>query len=648
MASPDPEVSPTLVAELRGIGHRWPQRAKEAWVLAGCAEFSDDARLQNPLWIVREVKRHPEIFLPLAEATTDPETWRKRQGLRKRKAGRDRLPGWWCLVLLAFLMSRDADIEHWYGANVESHDLWRECGFDQVPSKNTVYERFDELIDYAEAFNEATGKLWRLATSRDSRVGRHWHFDGTPYETHVRLQHDPNCPTCIDDADAGRKPRPPEFLEREPIGVVKERRKAAHELPPEEERHEREVPTEIALPLDDLEDLVVAAMPSKIDRLHPDYYSTVQQAAREAGMARHVFIKKDVDGRPHRYVSRDWDTGFKIYSAPSGKKLKQWSGGMALRATDDYLGIAFATVHLPASESEPMHYPAILLRSARTLGTLPEAVCGDRGNSIRANKKLNALCGVGDAFPYRAPNGNMKSRASLRKPGSHDEYGFASCRFCGGPGTFKGLGFRLKRGTPILEYRCANPITPDCGTRKQQKRCEEEWLLFGALTREDPLRFSLRADAMNKENAHAHSRSRYAVAGNSVYNRAKKLGIPWLDLRASAAQFLDIFRVCLRQGWIDSDAKRNTTPPMPRQEGNLAVERLLKERRDRGLLYPAGPQAEKLGLVWDGELPEGYVPIAERRKLAAEARKAASRKAAATQKANAKKKVKPPPKAAAA
>ena len=55
-----------------------------------------------------------------------------------------------------------------------------------------------------------------------------------------------------------------------------------------------------------------------------------------------------------------------------------------------------------------------------------------------------------------------------------------------------------------------------------------------------------------------------------------------------------------------------------------------------------------LGLVWDGELPDGYVPVAERRKIAAEARKAASRKAAATQKANAKKKGKPPPKAVAA
>jgi len=94
-----------------------------------------------------------------------------------------------------------------------------------------------------------------------------------------------------------------------------------------------------------------------------------------------------------------------------------------------------------------------------------------------------------------------------------------------------------------------------------------------------------------------------------------------MRLRAALASFLDIFRVCLRFGWIGSYDKVRDPVFRPRRGGENAVAGLRRRRRKLGLLLPRGPAADRLGLTWTGEIPTDWRPIAERRKAATDFKK---------------------------
>lgn len=98
----------------------------------------------------------------------------------------------------------------------------------------------------------------------------------------------------------------------------------------------------------------------------------------------------------------------------------------------------------------------------------------------------------------------------------------------------------------------------------------------------------------------------------TVDTRVKMLGIAVMELRARISHFLTIFRVCLRQGWLGTLAKRNRRNAR-KLAGGEGAKGLLRIRAKKGLLFPQGPQAEKLGLVFSGELPEGYRTRKQRR-----------------------------------
>jgi len=59
--------------------------------------------------------------------------------------------------------------------------------------------------------------------------------------------------------------------------------------------------------------------------------------------------------------------------------------------------------------------------------------------------------------------------------------------------------------------------------------------------------------------------------------------------------------------------------------GDKGVNAMTRLRRKLGLLLPRGPKARELGLEFQGELPDGWTPISERRK-AKNTRKRTSKK----------------------
>ena len=95
----------------RGAKHELPE------VLPGATEFTDDPNFGDPVWILIELLRHPDIVDPLVDATT----------LGSRH-GRNRIPGKWALVQLAFTLSGQVDVEAFCNS-YRSSPIWAIAGF---------------------------------------------------------------------------------------------------------------------------------------------------------------------------------------------------------------------------------------------------------------------------------------------------------------------------------------------------------------------------------------------------------------------------------------------------------------------------------------------------------------------------------------
>jgi hypothetical protein len=92
--------------------------------------------------------------------------------------------------------------------------------------------------------------------------------------------------------------------------------------------------------------------------------------------------------------------------------------------------------------------------------------------------------------------------------------------------------------------------------------------------------------------------------------RPKVRGFAILESRSLIAEFLEVFRLCLRQGWLRSTAKLNKVTPRKR-DGSQALAGFRRLRKIKKLLLPRGPAAVKLGLVFSGELPPDW-PVREK------------------------------------
>lgn len=171
----------------RGVHDRLPQE------LARANEFTDDREMCDPLWVVRSLQQHPEVWRELDAAANVGS-----------HLGRRRIEGSWPAIMLAFVASGHVDIEPFCNQYANS-PIWQAAGFSPgadgraIPcSVQTAWDRMTELEPFAEDFIKAANTLIRRAVAHEPRIKEAVVVDATGFETHARLEH------CCPDPDASR------------------------------------------------------------------------------------------------------------------------------------------------------------------------------------------------------------------------------------------------------------------------------------------------------------------------------------------------------------------------------------------------------------------------------------------------------------
>jgi hypothetical protein len=288
-----------------------------------------------------------------------------------------------------------------------------------------------------------------------------------------------------------------------------------------------------------------------------------------------------------------------------------------------FLGAPLANNIFSADKNEHTQWAELLARIRKaTGGVSPQAVVFDRGYSIGSTFELNTREGIASIMPFRAPNWRMK-REELSTE-DVDMHGVPRCKHCGGPSDQDGpgLGFYIDRGlVPRIRFRCELEITEKC-KKVQSIACEKSWRLLLPTSRLTERYHALKKAGQNKERNWYHWRLRYMVAGKNVDTRPKRPGLAWQELRASAALFLEWFRLSLRHGWLGSHRRRNYSEPVPFTDSDRALQSVLGKRRRMGLDLPYGKAATLSGIIVGagangpptGEPPPGTRPAANQRK----------------------------------
>lgn len=273
-----------------------------------------------------------------------------------------------------------------------------------------------------------------------------------------------------------------------------------------------------------------------------------------------------------------------------------------IAAADHLLGAPLAVANIAADEHEHHAYPTLIEEIMEATGERPIAMTGDKGQSTKAVYEFNTTRAIITVIPLRQPQEKIE-RIDMRRD-AFDEYGNPRCRYCGGPSQLEsaGLGFYFDaRGNPRLRFRCLLRHVREC-ERTQSIACSEEWRLLIPISRVTPYYHALRKSHETFERIFRHWRDRYGVAGKNPDTRLKRPGLPFQQLRASAALAIEWFRICLRYGWLGTARRRDfgelriTTSPR-------GVNAILKLRKKLGLGLPYGPAAIKLGLARAGPSP---------------------------------------------
>ncbi len=533
-------------------------------------EFSDDPDLQDPVWLVRELKQHPQLLGPLEEMLTPAPARDQFAAPGRRTRGRPRLKGSWLLVYLAFVISRDPAMESFWQRWRDSA-LWWEAGFECVPDYDTLRLRFVELEKLEAgrgergektAFRHIADLLISQARRHEPRIGQVIHVDGTAWQTHARLEH-----VCPDPAKCSQLSRAAKLITRASDEEVQEHRhsEAAGPEPAEGELPDGAAPT-----------------------------------AGEDERFKYVWIGG------HRYRTRDKTAGARMHGqgrkATKRRRKKFWLGGILLAGVDHFLGAPLAVSNIAADEHEHLAYPSLMEEIIEATGGRPLAMTGDKGQSIKSVFEFNTTRGIASVLPWRKPRFNV-TRDQMRRD-AYDEHGIPRCRYCGGPSQLEsaGLGFYLDaRKTPRLRFRCLLRHTAEC-EKAQSIACSEEWRLLVPINRLTSYYHDVRKSHEHCERIFRHWRDRYGVAGKNADTRLKRPGLPFQQLRASAALAIEWFRICMRYGWLGS-ARRRDYGELRKVDGAKRLRSVLRARKMQGLALPYGPAAVKLGLARAGPAP---------------------------------------------
>lgn len=551
---------------------RRQRRSTTAWALRGATEFSCDPVLSDPVAVIELFKRWaPAACLELIRATT--------QQRERGQGGAPRMDGSWALVFLAHIMAGDPDWQHWYHHNQRS-GLWEVCGFERVPSFQTLYLRFAELEEprYAAAFERAANRFVRIAARHTPHGFDFVHTDGTPAHSHARLTH-----ACPNEAYC-----------RTRVGLATKQVDRASDESISADRHERSANAEPDDP---------DAPPD--NRLH----KLTDAEAIDLGLAdwQHSrYFKFGAQG--HIMRCRDKNVGVRAYNLGARGKRKVWVGGYFLPAISDFFWSPFALHFFEADQQEHLGWPALYRKAMTALNDDPDdpthrmtAVVADRAFTNKTFIGFNTEEGVASITPERKlPGGRAWSSLRDNVDARYDEHG-PRCRYCGGPAAparGAGEGFAITgTGDPRLTYRCVLGWTADCQAKLQTISCRREYRALLPIARTERVFHDLLASHSHFEGIFDSWRDRYAVSGTSNATRSKRrASIAAQKLRGAAALLAEWFRICLRMGYIGNHTKLNPHQPEERTTG---ARRLVKVRdyRDRhGLNLPIGPAAATLGL----------------------------------------------------
>ncbi len=512
--------------------------------LLGATDFSKDDTLRGSLNAVKLVKSQPWAWDGLREACAALESGYARK----------REPGNWELAAVAFVASKQIDIQPWWDETTD--ELWRECGFEGKPPYMRVWRRLRELEEVCDEFLSAAALVIQRCRKHDPRVMAHVHFDFTEDETHAALQHDcqPGEP-CKRRATRTRSGR-----WRSRSGHALRPRRA----PTSEARQEREEWNE-----QEPADSEQHAKESAPERDEP------------APRGRRVLVGGCW------YRTRDEEAGVRAYTS-KGRVKRFWHGYYSGKAVDHYTSGVIPCVDA-ANRQEYDLFPDFYDQVCDMAGAAPQTAIGDRGLSVESCFKHATTNGTAPVFPWRGTGGHPRQDKA-----THDRHGVMRCKHCGG--TMYQVRFSANNGQPRLWFRCTFQPTPDCA-KEQTITCSTDWRSLIPLARTNSLYHELKESHQCYEAAHDYWRDRYKVAADTLALRPKAVGLDWHRLRANVACLIDWLRIAAKAGWLGSTraAQRHAGERRFKKRGHDASMSVAKTRARQGLYTPYGPQAKKLG-----------------------------------------------------
>jgi hypothetical protein len=552
-------------AEPVPASHRRASRSKRGselglYEIPSAAEFSADKWLCDPIALIREFRRHE--FAAVLREMTDTRPFSCPAFPGARKLGRPRSEGDYECLYLVYVMTGSTALQPFVN-QWRSTALWEACGFDTVPSYQSIDLRFKELEEKSEAFEFVTQALIQMARMHEPSVGQIVMIDATAWKSPAALQH--CCPDTSACRSAGRA-----------SSVV--RSVSAEELRP---LHWAE-----ANELD----------PSDIKAVETGRNRRGIERFKRAGGAVVTYGLHESNG--HFFRSLDSTSGWRKY-----ENRVSWYGGYLEPAIDAVTGLAIAAVVFPADIQEYDAVPELFSGIVDALGELPYVVSVDRGYATRGLYEFASRRGVAVVSDMRRNRGKMN--LIDWRDDRFDEGGIPRCQHCGGEGNqdAPGLGLYFDgRNEPRIRFKCLAPLHRAC-YEMQSIACAEEWMMLVPLSRKTELHQAVAWAHSNKEHYFLHARQRYAIAGNDNSGRLRRSGIAAQRLRVCAANLLDWYRLNLRHGWLEAKELPVTVNDRPT--------RRLSGRQDRhtGEILEPGVGSERLGrLLQEREATGATIP----------------------------------------
>jgi hypothetical protein len=552
------------------------------WRIEDATEFSADDVLCDPVEVVREACRHGYGDV-LAELVEGGMTADRILFLETPRQGRQRMRGNVPLAYIAFVLSGYPTVQK-FMQKYRSSPLWKECGFDGVPSRSQMHEQFVRLEQHVDAFRVVSDSIALAIKRADSRFGEILFVDGSLWRSSARLHH-----ACRDRsacvAAAGNKKVPDELPQSSDEAIAAARK----------EEHEAE-------------DFDLTPAEPERTRGHVEIY--VDDFGNEQRIAWYFL-------GGHWWWSHEGTSGLRKYgNGPLG------FGGYFLPAADTMTGLCVSAETFPADIQEHDHLPALMDKVVDALGERPYIMSVDRGFTFKMTFEFAVNRGMVLVGKLRKVTGKA-TRESWRTQG-FDEDGVPRCRGCGGPGNqhLPGLGFTITpAGEPVIRFRCELPFPGNEICRQIQTiSCLAEPRLISPLSRLSELHNSVRELHSSNEQIFRHIRQRYAVIGKDISGRLARPGVPAQALRAQASMFLDLFRGALRLGYLDSrgigvrvisstpirltgEQDLATLKRLSRGQGSAKLDWILDQRRASGIDQPLDPSSTPPNAEAEGSVP---------------------------------------------